>query len=241
MTLAWQRHNGKGLGLPDRRKALSVDCRERRAIPARGNHRSLRLAPPTDGLRRLLLIVAPANRYRTASPRPPVSPAGWAGGSPRRFQATRWRPGVLRHFHSSHSSSRVIGDVQPQLGVARWRLADVVGEHRAVRRIRRRRVPPRRLDLGQLVEQVGVAKPEEMRVLCQRLRGTARAGPSSRRARTRRARTMPTTRSFSRRWITRSRACVVGMPPSSCDQCWPPSTVNQTPNSIPANSRLPLT
>ena len=64
---------------------------------------------------------------------------GWvpAGGSARRFHATRRRPAVLSTSMPPHLPAGVVGDGQHQLGVARQRLLDVIGEHGAERGVGR--------------------------------------------------------------------------------------------------------
>ena len=47
---------------------------------------------------------------------------------------------------------------------------------------------------------------------------------------------VPTTRSLSLRWISRSRTAIGGIPLFRACQCWPPSRVAKTPNSVPTNS-----
>ena len=146
--------------------------------------------PRAESLRWLLLFVAVRlTRHGTASASAPFPAAGLAD---RRGDSTR-RGGARHPRHAPCAA--LLGPrrsviVQHELASAGGRLADVVGNERAVWRVRRSLVAPRRFGLAQLVEEVGVAQREQPRPGSVSACGVTLAQrASSRRGRTRRART----------------------------------------------------
>ena len=135
----------------------------------------------------------------------------------RRFHVTRCTPSRLRNVHAAEVLAALIGDRQHE--VARHRRPHVIRERRAARRIRRRVVAPRRLDVGQLVEAVHASQREELGLAATAPPASPRAARCSRRARRSRGRTCRA-RDRSRASAPPGRApATVGNPPLSCTQC----------------------
>ena len=164
VTLPWQRdHRESSAPGPSGVTVVADHPAERHPVAPGGHRWSLRLSPPEPLRLLLLLFLVPFRLGARAgsAPRPPRPPSAAAGGSPRRFQTARWRPASRGRSMRRTSRPASLVKVRTSFVSAARRLRHVVGDQRAVRRIRRGSIAPRRLRLRQLVEEVGVAQRED--------------------------------------------------------------------------------